>query len=311
MLAALLRQGAPVSYSCRNGVCLTCMLRSTAGQVPERAQEGLRDALRFDGYFLACVCQPTRDLDIVVPDDAAVYGRAIVRLVEHLAPTVCRVIFEPATALYYRAGQFINLRRGDGLVRSYSLASVPRLDRLLEFHVKRLPGGEMSNWIFDELRLGDALDISGPNGKCFYVPGEPEQDFLMIGNGTGLAPLIGIARDALHSGHTGEIRLYHGSRHAEGLYLADTLREIAAKHANFHYIPCLSGDGAPPGPRAGRAGAVAFADHPDLTGWRVFLCGYPAMVHAGKKTAYLAGASTADIYGDPFELRELRSEPRD
>ncbi len=310
MLEALLRQGAPVSYSCRSGVCLTCMLRSAGGQVPVEAQDGLRDALRLDGYFLACVCKPTRDLDIVAPDDAAVYGRAIVRLVEHLAPTVCRVLLESATSLYYRAGQFVNLRRADGLVRSYSLASVPHLDECLELHVKRLPDGTMSNWIFDELGLGDALDIDGPNGKCFYVPGAPEHDMLMIGNGTGLAPLYGIARDALHSGHTGEIRLYHGSRHAAGLYLANALREIEAKYPNFHYIPCVSGDAVPADHRAGRADAVAFNDHPDLTGWRVHLCGYPPMVHAGKKTAYLAGASVTDIHADPFELRELRSEPR-
>jgi NAD(P)H-flavin reductase len=311
VLEALLRQGVPLPYSCRSGVCLTCMLRSVDGPIPPAAQEGLKGTLRLEGYFLACSCAPIADLDITLPDAASVYGRAVVTAVEPLAPNICRVVLQPATPLYYRAGQFINLRRDDGLIRSYSLASVPRLDPHLEMHVKRLPDGRMSNWIADELEPGLALDIQGPNGVSFYVPGKPDQDLLLVGNGSGLAPLIGIARDALISDHTGNIHLYHGSRHPDGLYLRETLAELATRHANFHYVPCLSGDEVPTGHRAGRADVAAFADLPDLSGWRVFLCGYPPMVHAAKRTAFLRGASLADINADPFELRELRREPRE
>ncbi len=208
--------------------------------------------------------------------------------------------------LYYRAGQFINLRRDDGMVRSYSLASVPALDDLLELHVKRLPRGVMSNWLFDRLEAGIGLDIQGPNGACFYGPGRPETPLLLIGNGSGLAPLIGIARDALASGHEGEIRLYHGTRHRQGLYLHETLLAMAEDHANFIYTPCVSGENG----QSGRAENVAFADNPQLDGHRVYLCGYPPMVKAAKKQAYLMGAELADIYADPFELRDLRLTPR-
>ena len=118
-------------------------------------------------------------------------------------------------------------------------------------------------------------------------------------------------RDALDCGHRSNIRLYHGSRHADGLYLGENLRQLAARHGNFRYIPCLSGDEVPAGYRAGRADVTAFTDLPDLAGWRVFLSGYPPMVHAAMRTAFLRGADLADIYADPFELRELRREPRD
>ena len=56
---------------------------------------------------------------------------------------------------------------------------------------------------------------------------------------------------------------------------------------------------------------MAFAEHPGLDGYRVYLCGYPPMVHAARKQAYLMGAALADIYADPFELRDLRHTPRD
>ena len=307
VLDALLRQDAPAPYSCRNGICLTCMMRCREGVPPADSQTGVKDTLRLEGHFLPCICAPDGDLVFDLPNDDEIYGRAILRQIEQLSPAICRIILDPAVPLYYRAGQFINLRRDNGIIRSYSLASVPKLDDHLELHIKRLPRGEMSNWLFDGAEPGIGLDIQGPNGDCFYVPGRPETPLLLIGNGSGLAPLIGIARDALSSGHGGEIKLYHGSRHREGLYLDATLRAMAEEHENFTYVDCVSGEVGP----SGRAENVAFADHPKLDGYRVYLCGYPPMVMAARKTAYLMGAAIADIYADPFELRDLRTEPRD
>ncbi|MFP6740326.1 MAG: 2Fe-2S iron-sulfur cluster binding domain-containing protein, partial [Alphaproteobacteria bacterium] len=263
VLDALTRQDAAVPFFCRNGICLTCMMRSRAGTVPERSQKGLKDTLRLEGHFLPCICQPDQDLEIELPDDAAIFGRAVVRAVTPLAPNICRLTLDSATPLYYRAGQFVNLRCADGLVRSYSLASVPRLDDCLDIHVKRLPRGRMSNWIFDDLAPGDSLDVQGPNGECFYVPGRPETPLLLIGNGSGLAPLLGIARDALASGHESGIHLYHGSRHPDGLYLDAELRAMDREHDNFTYHSCVSGEELRDDDRPGRAEAVALGDHPD------------------------------------------------
>ena len=307
VLGALLRQDAPAPYSCRNGVCLTCMMQCRDGTPSAESQIGIKDTLRLDGHFLPCLCTPDGDLDCEPPNDDEIYGRAILRSVEQLSPSICRILLEPAMPLYYRAGQFINVRRDDGMIRSYSLASVPALDDHLELHIKRLPRGDMSNWLFDEVEAGIGLDIQGPNGVCFYVSGRPETPLLLIGNGSGLAPLIGIARDALASGHEGEISLYHGTRHRDGLYLDETLLAMAEEHGNFTYVPCVSGETGP----SGRAENVAFAEHPKLDGHRVYLCGYPPMVNAAKKKAYLMGADLADIHADPFELRDLRLTPRD
>ena len=307
VLDALLRQDAPAPYSCRNGICLTCMMRCRDGAPPQDSQCGINDTLRLEGHFLPCLWTPDSDIEFEAPHGDKIYSRAVLRRVERLSSSICRVILDPATPLHYRAGQFINLRRDDGMMRSYSLASVPALDDHLELHVKRLPRGAMSNWLFDEAGPGEGFDIQGPNGACFYAPGRAGTPLLLVGNGSGLAPLIGIARDALSSGHEGTIHLYHGTRHREGLYLDDTLNAMARDHANFTYVDCVSGESG----EAGRAENMAFADHPKLDGYRVYLSGYPPMVHAAKRTAYLAGAALADIHADPFELRDLRLMPRD
>ncbi|NIA67253.1 2Fe-2S iron-sulfur cluster binding domain-containing protein [Pelagibius litoralis] len=311
VLDALIEADQSVEYSCKNGICQTCVLRADRGAVPAESQVGIKDTLKALGYFLPCVCLPEGSLEISVPEDADLLGRARVVSKETLSPSVSRLVIEPATPLYYRAGQFLNLRRDDGLTRSYSLASVPHLDPHLEFHIKTLPGGEMSTWIRDDVSPGQPLEFGGPNGACFYLPEHPEQNLLLIGNGTGLAPLIGIARDALHSSHHGDVYLYHGSRHVAGIYLHEDLLELQTLFPNFHYVPCLSGDAPPQGYRAGRAEAVALGDFPDLTNWRIYLCGYPPMVNAAQRKCYLAGARMDDIHADPFELKELRSSPRD
>ena len=290
VLECLERAEYDIPFSCRNGVCLTCMMRVREGAPLQDSQKDLREGQRQQGYFLPCVCHPDGDLDIESPSDAEIYGRGVVADVSHLSANFCRVRLHTSTPLFYHAGQFINLRRGDGLVRSYSLASVPRLE--------------------------EALDIQGPNGDCYYI-GDSAGDgrpLLLIGNGSGLAPLYRIARDALSSGHAGEIHLYHGSRTAGGLYYMDEMQSLAREHENFHYIPCLSGDEAEArdatGAREGRAEAVAFADHTALGDWWVYLRGYPPMVKTAKKLAFLAGAALHDILADPFELQDLRKIAR-
>lgn len=305
VLDALLRQDVALSFSCKKGICQSCLMKVEAGEVPAPAQEGLRDTLREQGYFLPCVCRPATALKISRPDDAAAYMPARVLAVEPLAESIRRVFFEPSEAFQYRAGQFVNMRRQDGLARTYSLATVPGDDPYPGVDVKRMPGGRMSNWVFDGLTPGMALDIQGPNGACYYVPGQPDQPMLMVGNGSGLGALAAIARDALTQGHTGPIDLYHGTRHPSGLYLRDELSHLAKTATNFSYHPCVSGPEGGEGLRSVRADEAAFADYPDLKGRRLFLCGHAAMVNGAKKAAYLAGAALADIYADPYELQDL------
>ncbi len=311
VLATLLRHRVDTPYSCKVGSCHACLLRRTDGPLPEETQRGLKPTLRAQGYFLACRYFPDEDIEVASAEEADVSAPARVIGIDRINSAICRIALEPATPLYYHAGQYINLVRSDGLTRSYSLASVPALDAQLEIHVRRLDNGRMSNWLHDKLQVGDSLQFQGPWGDCFYLPGRPDQELILIGTGTGLAPLVGILRDALQSDHTGDIHLYHGSRTPTGLYLHERLQRLAEVHDNFHYHACISGDSPPPDCRAGRANELALADFPQLAGRRLYLCGRPAMVHETKQRAFLAGAAMNDIFADPFDMTDLRQKPRD
>lgn len=302
VLDGLTRSGVSVPSSCRSGICQTCVMQATDGTPPEASQGGLKDSLKLQNHFLACVCHPTEDLEVALPGTVKAPMPATVRRLELLGEDIMGVALETEAPMRYRPGQFINLRRDPSLGRCYSIASVPDRDEHIHLHVRKLAGGRMSGWIHEELRPGQTVDLLGPAGDCFYVPGRPEQPLLLIGTGSGLAPLYGILRDALDQGHTGPIRLFHGSRDLRGIYLMDELRALAKAHPNFAYLPCLSGSETPAGFAAGRAHEVALDEVPSLRNWRLFLCGHPDMVQQAKKRAFLAGAAMRDIYADAFHV---------
>lgn len=310
VLDTLLRHGVELPFACRRGVCQACLLRSLDPAPLADAQRGLRDTLRQQGFFMACQCPASEDMSLAMPRSTELFCSARVMHKQRFSESVHCIRLLPSQPLPHHAGQFLNLRRDDGLVRSYSIASVPATDPFIELHIQRRQGGSMSQWIADSLQVGDAIDITGPNGSCFYLPERQQQPLLMIATGTGAAPLIGIARTALLNGHQGPIHLYHGSNSAAGLYCRSQLLELAAQHENCQLSLCISGAAAEPPCESGRAMDIALGRHGNLSGFRVYLCGAPEMVHSAKKLAYLQGASMQDIYADPFENKDLRRTPR-
>ncbi len=289
-LDGLIRCGAPVRHACRAGSCGSCMLRAVEGHPPPASQAGLKDAWKARGYFLPCVCHPSSDLTVTdVGADAQVSGRIVA--LDALSADVVRVRIESDAPFDYRPGQYLSLVREDGLARSYSIASVTN-EPWLELHVRLLPQGRMSAWLRKDARSGDRVQLLGPSGECFYVPGRPEQPLLLVGTGTGLAPLYGLLRDALHQGHTGPIHLVHGALRAGGLYLQDELRRIVGEHRHVEYVPTLCEDDGP-------IDQLVLRRFP-VSGWRAFLCGDAALVNTLKKKLFLSGFALPDIHADAF-----------
>jgi len=295
VLDTLLRHSVPVSNSCRAGACQSCLLRASNGTIPPQAQRGLKPTLIEQGYFLSCSLVPQTDLTIEPASGIEV--RAAIASLERLTPTVLRARLRLPEPLAYRAGQYVTLRRDDGLSRSYSLASLPSEDTL-ELHVRLAPHGQMSGWLFNEARAGDSLTLRGPAGDCFYTGNNFDQPLLLAGTGTGLAPLAGILRDALRHGHAAPIHLYHGSRTKEGLYLQEEMESLALTHSNLRYRTVVPDDDDIS--TATSLIEAIVADHASLKGWRGFICGNPPAVSALKKKLFLSGVSSKEIFSDAF-----------
>ncbi|MDO9105389.1 MAG: FAD-binding oxidoreductase [Methylovulum sp.] len=301
VLDALLKANIPIPYGCRQGVCQSCLMRSLDVTPPVAAQIGIKDTLQKQNYFLACCCHPEQDMTVSLPDQQDTWFEASVIQKQQLSPEIIRLTLQYNAELSFFAGQFVNLQRLDGLTRSYSIANSSRHEKILEFHIRRLPNGQFSSWAHDELQPGTTLTLTEARGSCHYLPGRAQQPLLLIGTGSGLAPLYGIIHDALAQGHAGSIHLYHGSRNSEGLYLIDEMQELAKQYANFNYTASVSGACATEtGFAQGRAHELALNAVQSLKGWRVYLCGHPEMVNQSKRMAYIKGASLGDIYADAF-----------
>jgi len=307
VLDCLTGHGVVVPSSCHAGICQTCMMKALKGKVPASAQSGLKETFAAQNYFLACSCIPEEDMEVTLPDSGLNKVGASVIEIKPLNADIACLTLKPNAEFDYKAGQFINLYKDPLTARSYSLASVPGTDEYLQLHVRKIPNGVISCWIHESLKAGDKLDISTANGNCFYVPGNADQSILLIGTGSGLAPLYGIIRDALILGHRGAIKLYHGCVTIDALYLVSELKVLATQYPNFSYIPCISGEafsqnGITVDYKNGMVLDIALSENPQLSNWKVFLCGHPQMVATGKKEVFLAGASMRDIYADPFEF---------
>jgi NAD(P)H-flavin reductase/ferredoxin len=307
LLDSLNAQGADIPSSCRSGLCQTCLLQARSGVPPESSQSGLQEDLRLEHYFLACLCYPEEDLEVSLQGGARPLIPARVIRLERLSKTIRLVALKPEAPMTFRAGQFIHLFQDKEIFRSYSIASIPSDDEI-HLHVKLQPDGEVSGWVHESLKVDQIINLSGPLGHSFYVGGQPEQPLLLIGTGAGLAPLFGILRDALSQGHTGPIKLFHGSRHPQELYLGPELKELSIHSSHFEYRACVSGDEAAHPYERGRASDLAFQELSDLRGWRIFLSGHPVMVKESQMTAFLAGASLRDIHIDPFTFTQVGSD---
>jgi len=312
LLSGLERQGAALPSFCRTGACQTCLVKAKRGRPPRLSQVGLKDLWVEQGLFLACMCVPEEPMEVERCEAASSVATHVER-VERLSPSVLRVELQAPAGFEYRAGQFVQLERAGGVMRPYSLASLPGTDRL-ELHVALFPGGEMSQWLISA--AGQPVTVRGPFGECFYFEQEPERPLLLAGTGTGLAPLLGIARAALAAGHRAPIHLYHGSPNAEGLYLWAELAQLAQQAPLLHVFgSVLSGAGdALPARDSERCRILAEAlDRALVTGpldpadCRVYLCGQPEFVQRLKKRLYLAGTPLARIHCDPFVTPAVRT----
>ncbi len=299
VLDGLLEHGHAIANSCRAGACQACLMQATEGDLPPQAQIGLKPTQASQGYFLACQCRPEKPLSVRLPDMAEHRHAAVVTELQPLSEQVMAVSVRPEGDYPYRPGQYTTLWRDDGLGRSYSLASVPGVDAELRFHVRRVPNGRFSGWVFDQLRPGQRIDLQCATGDCVYLPEYGDDDLLLVGTATGLAPLYGILREALRQGHRGAIHLLHGAYDPQGLYLRDELGDLADRHPHIHYHAAVleAGDSDV---TVAQVDGLALEQLSGLNNPVAYLCGAPDFVQGLRKRLFLAGMAMNRIHADAF-----------
>ncbi len=297
LLDAALRQDVAIANSCRNGVCQTCLVKVTAGAVPPAAQKSLSPQQRKQNFALACQLKPELAIE-VVPLGAEAQSSAEVVGHELIAENILSLKLK--TTLPWEAGQFVSVWKDQNTARPYSIVSREE-DGLIECHVQKHSQGKVSRWLHDDVSLGSVVTLSGPSGSCFYDASMSGKNLLIIGSGTGMGALYGIAREALAQRHQGALAVYHGTRMGQAPYL---MSEFTALMGSTDQLQASVFNYRPDNPSDEIAKLVK-REYPSLQNWCVFLCGSPKIVQSLQRQCFLQGASLTDIHSDPFITRPL------
>jgi 3-ketosteroid 9alpha-monooxygenase subunit B len=158
----------------------------------------------------------------------------------------CSLVFRADREVAYTSGQFLTLAvpstRTGTVARCYSLSSAPHETDLLQVTVKRTVDGYASNWINDHIAPGDIVTALAPSG--IFTPSDLDHDFLLFAGGSGITPVISIAKSALAHG-SGQVVLVYANRDEQSVIFAERLRELAAEHPDrlvvVHWLESVQG----------------------------------------------------------------------
>ena len=178
VLESTLAAHVNLPHSCKGGSCGSCRARLVSGEVhyPRGRTLGLSDAEVAERYVLLCQAVPLTDLVVEAREIRRVTDVEIKSLpcrvdrLVRLAPDVMALHLRlPAVEDFrFQAGQYLDVMLPGGRRRSFSIASPPHDAGLLELHVRRVVGGQFTDWVFESMRPGELLRIEGPLGQFVY-----------------------------------------------------------------------------------------------------------------------------------------------
>lgn len=311
VLTAAIDAGYNLPYGCRNGACGACKSQIIKGEVDhgEYQSSALSDAEKQAGQALLCCAEPLDDLVIECREVSPINGikprilPARVEKMQKLSHDVMALYLKlPSNErMQFMAGQYIEFLLKDGKRRAFSLANPPHHDELLELHLRLVPGGQFTQYVFSEMHEKAILRLEGPFGS-FYLREDSDRPLIFVAGGTGFAPIKGIIEHAIHHKDQRPIHLYWGARTLEDLYMNQLPMQWQAEHPQIKYTPVLS-EPLPEDNWQGRTGLVHVAvmeDFDELNDYQIYCCGAPQMVDIAHLAFQAHGLPAEEFFSDAF-----------
>jgi 3-ketosteroid 9alpha-monooxygenase subunit B len=202
---------------------------------------------------------------------------------------------EHARSFDYRPGQFLTVRVPDigrGTGRCYSLSSSPYTEVPLKFTVKRVQGGHGSNWLCDTVSAGDELEVLPPAGA--FTPGSLDEPVVLVAGGSGITPIIAIAKSILIGGN-GDVVLIYANRNEEAVIFAAELRSLEARFGDrFHVVHVLESVQGYPSQRLLSVLLRPFAER------AVYICGPVPLMDLTAQVCAQLGFPGARVHSERF-----------
>jgi CDP-4-dehydro-6-deoxyglucose reductase, E3 len=311
LLDAALGASLNLPHSCKGGNCGSCRARLLQGEIyyPNGPPLGLSEAEVAEGLVLLCQARARSDVRIetfqVTTADQAHTKRLPARI-ERALPLSHDVMglflrLPAAEEFRFAAGQYLDIMLPGGRRRSFSIASPPHDSRLLELHVRKVAGGEFSARLFDEDTRSALLTVEGPLGQFVYRERQDAAPMLLIGGGTGIAPLLSILRHLVEQGVERDMKLYWGVRGERDLYAQATLEDLAKRAKQLRYLPVLSEPSPDWQGARGFVHEAVLRDIGDLKDYDVYAAGPPAMIDAVRREFARHGVAANRLFFDSFD----------
>lgn len=306
---AAYRQRVNIPLDCRDGACGTCRAHCESGSYDMPESTYIEDALEPEdaakGFVLACQMKPTSDcvVKILATSLACKSGahsyQGKMATVEQFSPSTIRfaIDLEAGVAPDFLPGQYVNVQiPGTELTRSYSFSSAPGAERV-EFVVRNVPNGRMSDYLANKAGAGDAITFLGPFGSFYLRP--VARPVLFLAGGTGIAPFLSMLASLEKSGFPHPVRMVYAVTNDFDLVGIDELDRIASSNPNFTYVTCVA---APESahPRKGYATAHVEPTWMNDGDVDVYLCGPPPMVDAVRAWLADTGVDPASFHFEKF-----------
>ncbi|HEX4916991.1 MAG TPA: FAD-binding oxidoreductase [Limnobacter sp.] len=307
ILTAALSNGVALEYSCNTGQCGVCAAQINAGATRAlRGELGLSAVLAEAHYVLTCCREACSDLELNVEDLPELKEvptkttPAKIDDIEYIGPNTARVLLRtpPANTVRFLPGQYLAAIGPGGVRRAYSIANAPRSDGKIELHIRKVPGGAMSAYWFEQAKPNDLLRLEAPLGTFFLRTNTPKV-LVLLATGTGLAPIKAML-EHLHALPSeqgpSEVHLYWGNRYESDIYL-DAM-QLAGHTVRVNTLLSQPGNGWQG--RTGHVQQAVMQDKINLAQSAVYACGSMAMIESARALLTAHGLPLNQFYSDAF-----------
>jgi toluene monooxygenase electron transfer component len=245
LLRGALRADVGMPHECSVGGCGACRFELVEGEMATLWAQapGLTERDRKRGKRLACQSRPLSDCTIRVrcddsylPTVTPARSRATLVGRRAVTPDMSEFTFQVPSRVPFRAGQYALLypSQAEG-ARAYSMSNLPNDEGLWKFIIRRVPGGAGSNALFDALRVGEQIVLDGPYGHA-WLRDDNTRDIVCIAGGSGLAPMLSIARGALAQRGNRRVHFFYGARTQADLGAAAEIDELAQERLSASIV---------------------------------------------------------------------------
>jgi toluene monooxygenase electron transfer component len=254
LLRAGLRAGLGLPYECNAGSCGTCKVELLEGQVTSLRPDapGLGERDRAKNRVLACQARPGTDCKIKVrlrpenvPRHRPTKFSATLTGLRDLTHDMREFTFTAKDAPGFLPGQYaLFYLPGLEAPRTYSMSNIDDGSGTWQFIVRRVPGGTGTVTLFDKVAVGSTITLDGPYGLAYLRPESP-RDLVLIGGGSGLAPMLSLARGAVAEPRLDgrKLHVFYGARTTRDLCGAAELEALPGYGSRITFTPVLSHHG--------------------------------------------------------------------